>query len=205
MESIKLTCPACGRELSVPSDLQAFSCLYCGAKHRMAELLAPTSSADEADRVYAEEHLLDCIRDFPNAFKHFDRKHYEAFYRTHKEAVAPVFEAMDRWICAHPTQRQQLLEQFAELFLDQWEAFHGSHPKAKSKHARDRLAFSDKLTLAWFTLPAVRDMGLSIGGDFPALLQDRFNERYPENFFAVGTFEEILGGFRKRWFLFGKK
>ena len=204
-ETITLRCPACGKEISVPAELEEFSCVYCGAKHRLPELLPQTAPADEADRLYAEEHLLDCVRDFPNAFKHFNRKQYESFYQTHKEALTPVFEAMDRWVCAHPMQRQTFLEDFVQQFLQQWEAFHRDHPKAGSKHARDRLAFSNKLTLAWFTVPAIRGMDLSIGEDFSALLRDRFNEKYPENRFEVGSFEEIRSGFRKRWFLFGKK
>ena len=205
MESIHLNCPACGKAITVPAELEEFSCVYCGAKHRMVELLPPTRSADEADRAYAVAHLLDCVRDFPNAFKQFNRKQYESFYQTHKEALMPVFEAMDRWVCAHPMQRQTLLEGFVQQFLLQWEAFHQNHPKAKSKHAKDRLAFSDKLTLAWFTVPAVRGMDLSIGEDFTTRLRDRFNEKYPDNRFEIGSFEEIRSGFRKRWFLFGKK
>ena len=162
----------------------------------------PTPPADEADRRFAEEHLLDCIRDFPDAYKQFNGKQYAAFYQTHRDAIAPVYEAMDRWVCAHPNRRQALLEDFTAEFLRQWEDYHRAHPKARSKHARDRLAFSHKLTLAWYTMPAVRSLGLSVSEAFPRLLCDRFKERYPDNCFELGSFEEINSGFRKHLSLF---
>lgn len=205
MESFTVICPACGKEILVPSELEEFSCVYCGAKHRLAEQLPSTLPADDADRVSVETHLLDCIRDFPNAYKQFNRKQYEAFYQTHKEAVAPTFESMERWACAQPTQHQSILEGFAELFVQQWEDYHQNHPKAKTKHARGLLECANKMTLALFTVPAIRSLGLSISEEFPLLLRDRFNETYPDNRFELATFEVLNSGFRKRWTLFGKK
>ena len=202
MEQITLTCPACGREIIVPAELETFSCVYCGAKHRLAELLTPRTPADEADRACVEEHLLDCIRDFPDWNRQFTRKKYEESYRKHLEAVTPTFEAMDRYVCAQPERREALLEAFADSFLEQWDSFHRSHPKARTKHARDRMEFTDKLTLAWYTMPAVRGLGLSISEDFPRVLRDKFNARYPNNRFELGTYEEINAGFRKHGFCF---
>ena len=201
-EMVTRICKSCGREIQVPAELSAFSCVYCGAKLSAADYAVSTKPADEADRIYVEEHLLDCVRDYSNAFKQFNRKLYESFYENYKEDVGPVFEAMDRYVCAQPGQRQALLSHFAEEFFVQWEAFHRNHPKAKTKAARDRLAFSDKLTLAWFTVPAIRGMGLSISEEFPMLLRDQFNEKYPDNRFELGTYEEIQSGFRKHGFCF---
>lgn len=201
-DTVLLTCPACGKEITVPSELEQFSCLYCGAKLSMAELLPATLPADEADRAYVEAHLLDCIRDFPNAFKQFNRKKYEESFRTHREAIRPTYEAMDRWVCAQPTRREALLTGFAGSFLTQWEAFHRNHPRGKTKAARERLAFSDKLTLAWFTVPAIRDLGLSVSEDFVRILHESFNAQYPDNRFEPGTYAEISGGFRKHGFCF---
>ncbi len=197
-------CKSCGREIQVPSELPSFSCVYCGTKLSMADYAVSACPSDPADLAYVEAHLLDCVRDFPDAFKQFNRKKYEPFYQTYQGAVAPVFEAMDRWVCAHPGDRQALLAGFVEQFMDQWESFHQNHPKARSKRAREKMAFSNKLTLAWFTVPAIRGLGLSVSEDFPRLLRDRFRDAYPDNGFELATFEEIRGGFRKRFPLFGK-
>ena len=201
-ETITLKCTSCGKEIQVPAELESFSCLYCGAKLRMADFTQPAQTADEADRAYAEAHLLDCVRDYPDYYKQFTKKKYEASYEAHREGIRATWEALDRYVCAQPARREALLEEFVERFLVQWEEFHGAHPKARTKTARNRLEFADKLTLAWYTVPAIRGCGLSISEDFPALLSERFNEKYPDNRFEPGSFEEINGGFRKHGFCF---
>jgi hypothetical protein len=205
VDNITLICPACGKEITVPAELESFSCLYCGAKHRMAELLpaaAPTLPADEADRAFVEAHLLDCIRNYPDYYKQFNKKKYEVSFEAHREGIRETWEALDRYVCAQPARREDLMEEFVELFLTQWEELHRSNPKTKTKKARERQEFSDKLTLAWYTVPAIRGYGLSVSEDFPALLRERFNAKYPENIFGLGTYEEIKAGFRKHGFCF---
>lgn len=202
-EMITLRCPACGKEIQVPADLEAFSCLYCGAKHKTAELLPPTLPADEADRAYVEAHLLDCVKNFPNQYKQFTRKKFESSYQAHLEAVTPCFEALDRYVCAQPQRRQQLLEDFAEVFLRQWESWHQSLAKGKAK--RERLMFDNKLTLAWYTMPALRHLGLSVSEDFARVLNEKFVERYPGNYFGLATYEELRSGFRRRSFFRWRK
>lgn len=198
MENITLTCPDCGKEILVPADLESFSCVYCGAKHRMEDLIPRTAPADEADRAYVEAHLLDCIRDCPDYYKNFNRKKYEESYVAHREGTRETWEAMDRYVCAQPEQREALLEGFAEEFVAQWEAWQSGQKKV----GRKRREFADKLTLAWFTVPAIRSLGLSVSEDFPAILREKFVARYPDNVFALATFEEINSGFRKKGFCF---
>ncbi len=170
-----LTCPACGREIQVPTELESFSCVYCGAKHVLAELLTPKVKADEADRTYAEEHLMDCIRAFPKQYKQFTKKRYADSFREHCNAIEDTYAAMDRYICAQPAQREELLEAFVGCFLRQWEAFHRA--EKKSPGPRKNLEFQNKLTLAWYTVPAIMSMELSISSDYTKLLQKRFTEK----------------------------
>ena len=70
-----------------------------------------------------EAHLLDCIRDCPDYYKNFNRKKYEESYVAHREGTRETWEAMDRYVCAQPEQREALLEGFAEEFVAQWERF----------------------------------------------------------------------------------
>ncbi len=199
-EMITLKCTSCGREIQVPAELAEFSCLYCGAKLRMADFAVPAQSADEADRAFAEAHILDCIRDFPDAYKQFNRKKYDTTFAANRECLAPAFEAMDRWICAQPARREELLERFVGSFLSQWEDYHQGHKRARSRRARLRLEFESKLTLAWYSVPAIRSLGLSVSEDFPVLLRDRFNARYPDNRFEVASYQDVASGFRRGLF-----
>ncbi len=196
MEYRSFICPSCGREIQVPAELETFSCVFCGAKHSVGELTAPVA-ANEADRVYAEEHLLDCIRNYPDYFKKFSRKTYADSFRTYRDGIEEIFRAMDRYVCAKPMDRQALLEHFVEKFLEGWESFHRQDRRWAHKMSRERMLFDSKLTLAWYTVPAIRDLGLSVGEDFTSLLQKRFAEKYPMNLFQCATYEEISSGFHK--------
>ena len=195
-----LICPACGRRIQVPSELESFSCVYCGAKHRLSELPDQREPADEQDRAFAEAHLLDCVRCFPKQYKQFTKKRYPDSFREHRSVLEDAYMAMDRYICAQPMQRTELLEAFVTRFLQDWEDYH--HAQKKGDSARKKLEFENKLTLAWYTVPAIRQMELSISEDYVNLLQQRFTERYPENIFTVGSYEEIVSGFRKHGFCF---
>lgn len=198
VQTVALICPACGKSLQVPAELKTFSCLYCGAKHRTADLLAPASAADDADRAFAQAHLLDCIRNYPDCYKQFTRKRYADSFQTHLDGTRETWEALDRWVCAHPTRRTELLTEFAQRFLTQWEAYHQAHPKARTKRARERLEFADKLTLAWYTIPAIRQLELCTGEEFCRILCEAFVERYPNNPFSLGSYETLSTGFRRR-------
>lgn len=54
MADIKGKCPECGNVLTIPADLQEFSCLYCGKKLNIADLL-PT---DDELRAKKEKQVL---------------------------------------------------------------------------------------------------------------------------------------------------
>ena len=196
MEQRTLTCPNCGREIQVPAELEEFSCVYCGAKHSLSALTAP-SQADEADRRYAEAHLLDCIRDYPEYFRKFGRKTYAESFETYRTGMQETFLAMDRYICAQPMRRQALLEAFTEQFLADWESFHRQDRRWNRKTSREQMLFESKLTLAWYAVPAIRSLGSSTGRDFTDLLQKKFAEKYPLNLFQCAEYEDIANGFQK--------
>ena len=196
MESRTFICPSCGHEIQVPAELESFSCVYCGTKLSANELTAPKTVGEE-DRIYAEEHLLDCIRNYPDYFKKFGRKTYADSFEVYRDGIAETFRAMDRYVLAQPLRRQEFLEHFVEHFLTEWERFHQQDKRWNRKATRERMLFDSKLTLAWYTVPAIRSLELSCGEDFTALLQKRFTEKYPLNLFQCATYEEISYGFHK--------
>ena len=198
-EMITLTCSNCGKELQVPAELEEFSCLYCGEKLKMAELL-PAEAADPADLADVREHLIDCIREFPNYYKNFNRKKYASSFQTYQYGIEETFQAMNRYICAQSAQRDRLLDAFVEQFLQDWETFH--HQQKSGKAAVEKQMFINKMTLAWYTVPAIRALELPISEDYTERLQKAFVAAYPKNPFNVGTYAEIAGGFRKHGICF---
>ena len=100
-----LTCTHCGKTIQIPQGLETFSCLYCGEKMSLADF-APREAqiADEEDRAYAEEHFIDVVASYPDYFRNFGRRTYTDSFFAYKEGIEPIFQAMNRYVCAKPDQ-----------------------------------------------------------------------------------------------------
>lgn len=200
MEQITLTCPACGKEILVPADLETFSCVYCGEKLRMDELLPPPETPQDSDLEYVKAHLFDCIRDYPAYYRNFNRKKFETSFQTYRYGIEETYQAMNRYVCALPQRRAELLESFVDLFLEQWEEYHARSGKGKTALEKDM--FANKLTLAWYTVPAIRSLELPVSEDYSELLHRRFVAKYPKNRFEIAAYADLASGFRKRGLCF---
>lgn len=186
----ELICKNCGKTIQVPEELEAFSCVYCGEKLNRTDYLVPVGESNEADCTFAMDNLLRSIRKHPNyAVKNFNRKKYEGAYKAYKEECREVYEAMDRYVQANPRRRSELLEAFTDRFMADWAQMH------EKKNARKD--FSDKLTLAFFEVPAILGLDLSVSEDYVQLMNEKFVAAYPKNTFLPGTYEEISSGFRR--------
>lgn len=192
----KLTCTHCGREISVPAELKVFSCVYCGEKMELPESEpVPAPEAQQEDLDYVRAHLLDCICDYPKYYRYFNRKKYEESFHTYQDGVAETFRAMNRYVSALPDQRDSLLREFVEQFLRDWDAFHRQN--SRSHAAAEKQMFYSKLTLAWYAVPAIRDLKLSVSEPFTDLLAQEFARKYPNNPYQNADYETIVSGFRK--------
>ncbi|MBQ2143976.1 MAG: hypothetical protein II436_02560, partial [Oscillospiraceae bacterium] len=183
----------------MPSELDSFNCVYCGAKLSMQDYFPVSGQrADPADLEFARSHIFDCIRDYPDYWKNFERQHYAERFRAYRDWIAEPYQALDRYLCAAPDERQDVLNELAKLFLTEWERYHREDGKRQTKGALEKRMFETKLTLCFFAVPAIRDLGLSIGEDYTAVLRNAFVAAYPKNAFETMTFDELSAGFRKR-------
>lgn len=194
-----LICKCCGKEISVPAELDSFSCVYCGAKLSNRDYLPVSGkTADPADLEYARAHIFDCIRDYPNYWKNFEQKHYDERFLTYRDAIAEPYRKLDRYLCAAPDRRDEVLNELVQRFLTEWERFLREDGKRQTKSAVEKRMFEHKMTLCFFTVPAILDLNLSIGEDYTTRLRSAFAAAYPRNVFDTVTYAEISAGFRKR-------
>ncbi len=195
-QMISRTCAHCGRELQVPQELTEFACLYCGQRNVVASAQSAQSAvrADPADLEYVRAHLFDVIRSHPEYFDKITRDAYEGSFHRYRESIKPIFKAMNRYVCAKPMERETLLRDFAAQFVSDWEDYHSGMSRLKSNRKR----FDNKMILALFTVPAIRDLNLPVGEDFCRELHTAFLAKYPDQPFELATYEQISGGFRKR-------
>ncbi len=192
MAMIERVCTHCGKTIQVPEELTVFSCVYCGGKMELAPKTVPIGESVEADHLAVLEHLLDGIRDNPKYFvKNFTKKSYEPSFFQYKREREDTYAAMERYLLANPDRRESLLEQYTERFLEDWEAL-------RQKRRGQAAAFSDKMTLALYEVPAILSMELNCGRDYVNLLHEKFVRKYPDNIFEPGTYEELAAGFERK-------
>ena len=198
MNSMNVTCPHCGADLTVdPERKQAF-CQFCGAALSFEEPSAvqPVGTADAADLDFVNTHLIDSLTEHENYFKYFTKKEFEPHFYEFKRDISLTFEAMERYVLASPEQRDSLLHDFACRFLDDREAWHQQNKLWALK--KNSLLFDSKLIIALYLVPAVLDMNLSVSDGFVKSLHEEFLRRYPKDSFEPATYEQISEGFRGR-------
>ncbi len=198
-------CPQCGNPLQIPAGLQRFSCLYCGARLNLEELLPEASAPGESETPpaearaaydYAAAHLPDCVTGYLGCFRYLNKKEFEPYFRRYVAENQEAFRQLDRAAAARPQERQALLEAAADGFLTQLEAWIVKNKRALT--SRDAMLDDAKYTLCLVMIPALRSLGLSIGEEFAALLRERWLDRYPKKVFQLTTYEEIAQGFQRK-------
>lgn len=194
---VERVCIHCGKTIQVPAELESYACVFCGGRMNAQDAEAfAERTYDQADYDFVMEHLYDGIEEHPKfAVKKFNRKNYEDSYYEYKKDCRAVYEAMDRCVVACPAKREELIERFTDRFLELWAEGHKLRKWKKEE-------FSDKLTLAFYEVPAMQDMELSVAPDYVEALERKFNAKYPDNIFHAATFEDLKRGFRKRKWCF---
>lgn len=200
---IEVRCPNCNQLLEIPTGLERFSCLYCGASLTLAELTEPVPEGDyEAAMEFVHAHLMDCIRNYPDYDRKITKKDYVPSFETYERGTSDLFTQLDLACRLRPEARTELLRNTVEEFLDGLQAYFEADKRWKHSARRNDVIFETKIVIALFMVPAVRHLGLSIGEDFSEELHAQWSRRYPKSPYQPGTYEDISSGFSRRRFCF---
>jgi len=192
-------CPRCGEALTVPAKLSEFSCMFCGTRLSVSELLdapvrpislAPEEAASRFDAV--KKQLPSCVRRFRGYQRKITKNEFEAAFSDVYQAAEPVYRALDEAVSAMPDEKDAFLLTGAAALLDELELDWAQDRSPKG--ARD----DDKMVIAIFLVPAIRKLALATSEDFCDVLQKEWVRRYPKAPFYLGSYEEISTGFRKK-------
>lgn len=191
------SCPQCGKELQIPTDLPTFSCMYCGARLRPDELIRPEITSEDCKQAleYVKEHLMDALTNFAGYEKKITKKGYAPAFAKYELGVSETYEKLALACEAVPERRSELIESTVKDFIDGTEALAKAASDKKAK--QERALFDSKMIIAIFLVPAIRHLKLSVSEDYVDTLHKRWTERFPDNPFRPGTYEDIVGGFRK--------
>lgn len=197
-------CPQCGGRLQIPAELRHFSCLYCGARLDLAELLPEPSQTERVPAAEAQEaydfaaaHLPECVTAYPRALRHLTKGEFEPYFQEYRTACRPVCQRIPAAAQAMPQQGSEAaLTALSDGFLTQLEAWLVRQKKGRS--GRDALLDDMKFTICLFLIPCIRLENSPACEDFCRILQEQWLERYPAKPFRLTTYPDILQGFQRR-------
>ena len=186
-------CPKCQNQLQIPSELEQFCCMYCGAKLSRFDMAPKVSSSEgEEAKAYYETHILDVIKNHVGIDKEVTGALYADAFSRYREQNAEIFHRLDQAVAADLYS----LEDAAAEFLDQLEAYWQTDTERKQ-----RISFkkeTDKFVIAVFLVPMVRAMKLSISEEYCQQLQAQWCKRNPKSPFFLGTYEELSKNFKTK-------
>ena len=192
-------CPKCGEQLEIPAHLKQFSCMYCGTRLTPSELTddfaAPNAPAVDgtASAAFYRKHVLGVITNHPGIEKKMTRSDFVPAFEQYSQSNEEIFRQLDAAVSAGAIT----LEDAADFFLDQLET--RWEQEASWKASRSALMDTDKFVIAVFLVPMIRRMELKTSEDYCQILREHWCSRHPKSPFYLGNYEELAGGFRKKF------
>lgn len=200
-EMINISCPDCGRELEIPADLEEFSCLYCGERSKVAELLAPAAEVPEdlEERiVQVETRLPGTVTRYTDYYKRLTKKEFFGAFDRYESDNAPLLRELDELVGFYPQGSDACVKRLCSALLDGVERFMEGDKRWKYKNRQSTVIFEIKVVLAIFLTPLAQKLKLSMAESFRKELHAQWKQRYPREEWTPGDYEIIAGGYRKR-------
>ena len=193
-------CPKCGEKLEIPAHLDAFSCLYCGARltaedlNKKAETV--TSTDAEAAANYYKENILQVITAHREIEKSLTRNAYEPAMDAYAEQCGQVFVQLDAACAGGALTVREAAKWLLDRLEEHWVL---DLKKKKLGQTASSLRDGDKFLIAVFLVPMIQRLGLGYIPDFCKALHEEWMTRFPKSPWQVGDFDSINSGFRKKF------
>ena len=186
-------CPQCAHELQIPTELETFSCMYCGARLSKEQFVPKIPVGDGAEgKAYYEAHVLQVITDYLGIDRQVTNNEYADAFARYQEGNGEVFRKLDTAVQAGVYSA----EEAAKFFLDRLEQ-HWENDKSR-KMRKNMMLDTDKFVIAVFLVPMIRELKLSVSEPFCEALQKQWCKRHPKSPFYLGTYDEMTAGFKKK-------
>ena len=208
-EMITGYCPHCGKKLQIPADLERFACMYCAEKMNRSQLLAElpkpvTASPQDIDEAFTafKENVLRCVTEFPDSYKRVNKTDFADYSETYLTTCRPIIDDLERCARMDPDNAAAWGEKGAECLIEQLNDWFTQQPDWKSKRKRNLMIDNAKFTIALFLVPMLSRVNWQVAKPFARKVHALWMQAHPESPFSLATYQDLLGGFRKRWFCF---
>jgi len=192
-------CPNCGRNISVPNDLEKFACVYCGTMLTPADIAAKPavfSTDKNYDGLMADAlpMIAASILENLNIMSEFTRTDYTPSFERYVNKYHFAFMSLDKAAHCEGADFGQTVEAAVDYFMN---AIEESLP-ASSRAQGDKVDQYRRI-IALYMVPMVKFFKLTISTKFTETLRDKWIAKYPKYPFMIGEYEAIAGGFRKKF------
>lgn len=195
-------CKKCGKTLHIEEDLAAFTCMYCGTKLRMQDMLPADveCNPEEADShfKYAENHILDCVIKQRGILQHFNRLEYIPSFSKYISACGKVFDELNSAAILDMSRRDKFIDTLINKLISGLEADWQQNPEWNRKKSQKEIIDRDKMVIAIYLVPMVGKLGYFVSEDFNNRLQKAWAEKYPKHIFYVGSYDKIIGSYEAK-------
>lgn len=186
-------CPACGKELNIPAELDTFSCMYCGERLSKDHFVPQVPATEgETGKAFYQAHILQAITDYFGIDKQVTNSEYAEAFSRYTQGNAETFRQLDAAVRAGVYSEDEA----AAFFLDELQQ-HWQEDKQR-KMRKSVMLDTDKFVIAVFLVPMVRELKLSVSETYCQALQNLWCTRYPKTPFYLGTYDEMTAGFQKK-------
>lgn len=197
-EMKNVVCPNCGRELSIPAELEEYSCLYCGSRNQLKRKENIDPAAFEAARAGLREKLALLITPYEGYFKKITKKDFFTTFEAYENATRDTMNAIADCARLHPEGEEAGAAKMAEDILSELQAAMERDPRWKSKRKQENMLFEYRVVMAIFLTPALRRRGFSCAEKLRTELNRQWLERYPRQEWTPGDYDTMAAGFKKR-------
>lgn len=198
--TIKGNCPNCGKPLEIPAELEEFSCLYCGARSKTADLRVKKEivEGEFAERREAlRERLPKMVTRYPDYDKKITKKEFFLAFERYENENRSTVNSIDPCVDACPDGETAAVETLCRDLLDALDEYMQADPRWKKSAGRNSVLFEVKVVLAIFLTPLLRKAGVCCAEAFRTELNRQWLERYPKQMWTPGDYDVLAGGFRK--------
>lgn len=145
--------------------------------------------------ITAVEGLPKMLLEIENPMGNFKRATYEGAFRRYCEQHRATLEAMENGY-VQALDKEQYLINMADALV---QAAEGQLKQKTKKNQRENLLLDFNFCLAVYVYPAVQEFHGEVSEAFVEQMSKAWKEAYPKTNVIPATFEQINGGFRRKF------
>lgn len=198
--TIKGNCPNCGKPLEIPAELEEFSCLYCGARSKTADLRRKKEIVEgefEQRRETLRERLPKMVTRYPDYDKKLTKKDFFLAFERYENENRATVDSIDPCVDACADGDEAAVGLLCGDLLDALDAYMQADRRWSKTRGKNDVLFEVKVVLAIFFTPLLRKRELRCAELFREELNRQWLERYPKQMWTPGDYDVMASGFRK--------